>query len=217
MKILKTIKNNKIKLILFVVSILLISCNDYLDVNTDKDNPTVAPLNFLLTNTQVGINNATDFQNYTGEILEVYTHQMTTREEFDQYGTKVTNTNIEYEWNNIYLTLTDIETLIKQGNETDNLVYVGIGQMQKAYLMSIAVDLWGDIPFSEATQLTSGIISPKFDDQKEIYNSIFALIESAKTNIASDSGLKKPSNDDLFYGGDTDKWIKFANTFKLKL
>jgi len=217
MKILKTIKNNKIKLILFVVSILLISCNDYLDVNTDKDNPTVAPLNFLLTNTQVGINDATDFQNYTGEILEVYTHQMTTREEFDQYGTKVTNTNIENEWNNIYLTLTDIETLIKQGNESDNLVYVGIGQMQKAYLMSIAVDLWGDIPFSEATQLTSGIISPKFDDQKEIYNSIFALIESAKTNIASDSGLKKPSNDDLFYGGDTDKWIKFANTFKLKL
>lgn len=217
MKNFKIIENNKIKLVLLVVSIIFISCNDYLDVDTDKDNPTVAPLNLLLTNTQVGINNATDFQVYTGGILEVYTHQMTTREEFDQYGTKVTNTNIENEWNNIYLTLTDIETLIRQGNESGDLVYVGIGQMQKAYLMSIAVDLWGDIPFSEATQLSTGIISPKFDDQKEIYNSIFALIESAKTNITSDSGLKKPSDDDLFYGGDVDKWIKFANTFKLKL
>jgi hypothetical protein len=217
MKNFKIIENNKIKLVLLVVSIIFISCNDYLDVDTDKDNPTVAPLNLLLTNTQVGINNATDFQVYTGGILEVYTHQMTTREEFDQYGTKVTNTNIENEWNNIYLTLTDIETLIRQGNESGDLVYVGIGQMQKAYLMSIAVDLWGDIPFSEATQLSSGIISPKFDNQKEIYNSIFALIESAKTNITSDSGLKKPSDDDLFYGGDVDKWIKFANTFKLKL
>ena len=101
MKNFKIIENNKIKLVLLVVSIIFISCNDYLDVDTDKDNPTVAPLNFLLTNTQVGINNATDFQVYTGGILEVYTHQMTTREEFDQYGTKVTNTNIENEWNNI--------------------------------------------------------------------------------------------------------------------
>lgn len=43
------------------------------------------------------------------------------------------------------------------------------------------------------------------------------LIETAKTNISSDAGELKPSSDDLFYGGNTEKWIRFANSFKLKL
>lgn len=216
MKPIETIINNKSILILLLSSILFISCNDYLDVDADKDNPTIAPLNYLLTSTQVGLNQVTDFQNYSGNILEVYTHQMTSREEEDQYGTKVNNVLVQNDWDNIYLTLTDIETLIKQGTETNNLIYVGIAQLEKAYIMSIAVDLWGDVPYSEATQLKNGIITPKFDDQKEIYASILQLIETAKANINSDKGLQ-PKADDLFYGGKTEKWIRFANTFKLKL
>ena len=217
MKLLRKIKNNKANLVLLLATTLFISCSDYLDVDKDTDNPTEAPLALLLTNIQVTVGQVNDFDAYSGEVLSVYTHQTTAREEQDQYGAKVNNAAMTNDWNNIYLGLTDIETLIKQSTATGNLVYLGIAQMQKAYLMSIAVDLWGDVPFSEATKLQGGIISPKFDDQKEIYKSIFTLIETAKTNIKSNAGLKKPSKDDLFYGGSTSKWIKFANTFKLKL
>lgn len=194
-----------------------LSCSDFIDVDKDTDNPTIAPLSLLLTNIEVNINNVTDYQFYTGTILSVYTHQMTTREEYDQYGMRVNSIPLANDWNNIYLTLKNIQTLINQGTESGDLVYVGIGQLQKAYLLSVAVDLWGDVPFSEATQLELGIISPKFDDQKEIYTAILALIDEAKVNIASDAGFQKPGGDDLFYDGDTDKWIRFANTFKLKL
>lgn len=194
-----------------------LSCSDFLDVDTDTDNPTVAPLSLLLTNIEVGINDVTDHQFYTGTILSVYTHQMTSREEFDQYGMRVNSIPLANDWNNIYLTLKNIQTLINQATESGDLVYVGIGQMHKAYLLSVAVDLWGDVPFSEATQLELGIISPKFDDQKEIYTAVLALIDEAKTNISSNEGLQQPSSDDLFYNGNTDKWIRFANTFKLKL
>lgn len=213
---LKNIKNQKSKVLIFGLALSLLSCNDYLDVDTDRDNPTVAPLNLLLTNIEVNVGNATDFQFYAGDILQVYTHQMVVREEQDQYGTKVDNSLLSNEWNNIYLTLNDIETLIKQGTESGDLVYVGLAQMQKAYLMSVAVDLWGDVPYSQATQLQT-IISPAFDDQQEIYASILELIETAKENIASNQGLNKPGVDDLYYSGNTTKWIKFANTFKLKL
>lgn len=217
MKPLKIIKTNNNIIALLLTSILLVSCNDYLDVDTDKDNPNTAPLSYLLTKIEVDVNNTTDFQDYTGDILQVYTHQMTVREEQNGYGTKVNNINMQNDWENIYLTLTNIKSLIDQGIESGNLVYVGIGQMQKAYLMSVAVDIWGDVPFSEATLLKDGKVAPKFDNQKEIYNAIFELIETAKTNIASGAGLLKPSKDDLFYEGDTDKWIRFANSFKLKL
>jgi len=218
MKLINKIRNNKAIVILSLCSTFILSCSDYLDVDKDTDYPTTAPLNLLLTNVEINTALLGDFNNNTGRLLSTYTHQMTSREEEDQYGIKVGNINMNNDWDAIYLALTDIETLIKKGTDTDNMVYVGIAQMQKAYIMSYAVDLWGDVPYSEATQLaTSGIINPMFDNQKEIYSQVFALIETAKVNLASNSGTEIPGDDDLYYGGDTDKWIKFANTFKLKL
>ena len=217
MKLINNIKRNKTILVLALFSTIIIGCSDYLDVDKDTDYPTVAPLNYLLTNTQVSLSQVGGYNNNMGRILSTYTHQMTSREEEDQYGVKVGNIPLNNDWDGIYLTLTDIKTLINQGTASGNMVYVGVAQMEKAYLMSVAVDLWGDVPFSEATQLTTGIVSPKFDNQKEIYSQIFELIETAKTNIASNLGNEKPGDDDLFYNGDPDQWIKFANTFKLKL
>lgn len=218
MKLLKKIKNNNNSLVLLLITTLFISCSDnYLDVDTDTDNPSVAPLNLLLTNIEVRINNVNNYNNYTGSLLSVYTHQTTAREEQDQYGIRVDNANMVNDWNEVYLALNDIQTLIQQGSETGDLVYVGIGQIQKAYLMSVAVDLWGDVPYSEALQLKDGVISPKFDDQKAIYNDIFALLKEGKKNIATDAGNQKPGTNDLFYEGKKDKWIKFANSFQLKL
>lgn len=216
MKIINIIKSKKTFLVLATCSTMFIGCQNYLDVDTDKDYPTVAPLNYLLTSTQVSLSAIGAYDNNMGRILSTYTHQFTSREDEDQYDVKVDDIQLQNDWDATYLTLNDLETLIRQGESSDDMIYVGIAQMQKAYIIANAVDLWGDVPYSEATKLTSGIISPKFDDQKEIYSSIFELIETAKTNIKSGKGLK-PASDDMFYGGDTDKWIRFANTFKLKL
>ena len=217
MKFVNKILTKKWTFALVGLSLAVISCDDYLDVDTDTDNSTVAPLPLLLADISVSVNNTTDFQFYTGDILQVYTHQMTVREEQDQYGARVDNTLINNEWNNTYLALTNIETLISQATESGDLVYVGIAQMHKAYLMSVAVDLWGDVPFTEANKLSEGIVSPVFDNQAAIYASVFELIETAKGNIASNEGILKPGADDLFYKGDRNRWIRFANSFKLKL
>lgn len=213
----KIVKYTKYGLVALMTTILAVGCSDsYYDVNTDLDSPSVAPLSALLTNSQITLGAVGDFQFYTGDIFSVYTHQMVVREEQDQYGTKVDNINLNNDWENVYLTLTDLQSIINQGTEEEEMVYVGIAQMEKAYLMAFAVDTWGDVPYSEATQLSNNIIAPKFDDQEEVYAAVLALIEEAKVNIASSVG-SKPGTNDLFYNGDTDKWIRFANTFKLKL
>jgi hypothetical protein len=218
MKLINKIRNNKSIVVLSLCSTFFLSCSNYLDVDKDTDYPTTAPLNLLLTNVEKSTALIGDFNNNTGRLLSTYTHQMTSREEEDQYGIKVGNINVNNDWDAIYLALTDIQTIEKQGTDSGNMVYVGVAQMQKAYIMSLAVDLWGDVPYTEATQLaTSGIINPKFDNQKEVYAQLFALIETAKVNLASNLGTEMPGADDLYYGGDTAKWIKFANTFKLKL
>lgn len=217
MKLFNNKNIGKFGIVLLGLSLTLTSCEEYLDVDTDTDNPTEAPLNLLLTGIQVDMNNVSNFNGSAGSVLAVYTHQMSVREEEDQYGARVDNPGVSNEWSYIYSTLTNVESLIKQGEDSGNLVYAGIGQIQKAFLYSVAVDLWGDVPFSEANKLKEGIVSPKFDDQKEIYAAVFDLIEQGKANIASNSGDLKPATDDLIYGGNIAKWIKFANTFKLKL
>ena len=217
MKLFNNIKKNKTILVLLTATALFSSCSDYLDVDKDTDDPTVAQLPQLLTNIETSVAALGDFNNNTGSLISTYTHQMTSREEEDQYGLQVGNIAVNNDWDAIYLALNDIETLISQGTESGDLVYVGIGQIQKAYIMSYAVDLWGDVPFTEATQLRNGILAPKFDNQKEIYAAVFQLLETGKANVATNAGLKKPGNDDFIYAGSTNKWIKFANTFKLKL
>lgn len=199
------------------VGLLSVSCSDYLDVDTDTDNPKSAPLNFLLTDTQVKLARVGDFNVNGGSQFATYTHSMTSREEDDQYGIKVDNVPMRNDWDDIYLNLNNINSLISQGTTSGNMVYVGIAQIEKAYLMSIAVDVWGDVPYKDATNLVGGVATPAFDEQKAIYTSIFALIDLGKTNISSNLGALKPATDDLFYAGSTTKWIKFANTLKLKL
>lgn len=217
MKLIKKIKTNTTYIVLLVVATFFLGCSNYLDVDKDTDSATAVPLSFLLTGVEKSVGDEIDFNNNSGQILAVFMHQATARADEDQYGTKASDVNLENDWTNLYTALTSIETLSNQAKESGNLVYLGLAQIQKAYLMSVAVDLWGDVPYTEATQLVNGISTPKFDNQKDVYKAVFALIETAKTNIASNAGLNKPGVDDLFYNGDTAKWIKFANTLKLKL
>jgi len=70
--------------------------------------------------------------------------------------------------------------------------------------------------FGGAYLLELETVSPIFDNQEAIYQALLDLIDEAKTNINSGEGVP-PAGDDLFYGGSTAQWIKFANTFKLKL
>lgn len=200
-----------------LLALSFIGCEKYLDVDTDNDSPTTAPLGQLLTNIEIGTASAVDFRLWSGDMLSVYTHQFTAREEQDQYGTKADNINLNNDWDNTYLNLTDIETLIAQANESGDMVYVGIAQILKSYLISTAVDLWGDVPYTEATLLEQGTVSPVFDKQEEVYQQVLNLLDVAKGNVNSGAGLALPGTDDLFYGGSTSKWVKLANTLKLKL
>ncbi len=207
---------NRLTYILTAITVSFISCTDYLDVDTDTDNPKTASLNFLLTETQSSLAQVGDYNVNSGSILATYVHSATSREEEDQYGVKVDNINMRNDWDEIYFTLNNLKSLIQTATNSNSSIYLGIAQIEKAYLMSVAVDLWGDVPFSEASKLTEGIVSPKFDNQKLIYSEVFKLIDQGKVNILANQGAK-PKLDDLFYAGNSDKWVRFANTLKLKL
>ncbi|PXX25235.1 SusD/RagB family nutrient-binding outer membrane lipoprotein [Arenibacter sp. ARW7G5Y1] len=199
-----------------LLSLLFYNCSDYLDVNTDPNNPTVAPLDQLLTNIETNFNDITEFELYSAEILSAYVHQFTFREEQDQYGTRQDNSNIQNSWDNAYSVFGETDIIINQGTEENEMIMVGMAKILKAYTATIIVNIWGDAPFTEAAQLAGGMVSPVFDDQQDIYQNALTLIDEGIANINSGQGVN-PGTQDLFYGGSIAQWTRFANTLKLKL
>ena len=134
----------------------------------------------------------------------------------NDYNPNGDNFNIETPWRTLFTrTLTDLRELINIGTDQESWHYVGVAQIMKAYSYSVMVDVWGDLPFSEALQGES-IKDPVFDSDQSIYSSLFSLIDEGIANLAKQS-FQSPGLDDLIYGGDRDLWRKFGKTLKLKL
>ncbi|WP_099463638.1 MULTISPECIES: SusD/RagB family nutrient-binding outer membrane lipoprotein [Parabacteroides] len=83
-----------------------------------------------------------------------------------------------------------------------------------AYSSAKMTDIYGDMPYSEAG---INIEQPKYDSQKDIYNDVFKELREAVEVLQS--GLKGQNalgNSDFIYNGDVSKWIKFANSIRLR-
>ncbi|CAL1521393.1 SusD/RagB family nutrient-binding outer membrane lipoprotein [Chitinophaga sp. MM2321] len=228
----------RLSYIFLVTGALLVSCTkNFLDINTDPNNPTKASLSQLLPASEQGLSYAMGFTNDARgargltEVLSVYVHQVTVRESQDQYGATGSQFDINNSWSDFYSaqsvassadyigTLENLEVLLAQAQSQENHIYAGIARILKAYGYSQFVDAFADIPYSEANKFaTAGIRYPKFDKGQDIYPQLFIQLDSAIADLSATSGNSlKPGADDLFYGGDPDLWIKLANSIKLKL
>jgi hypothetical protein len=94
--------------------------------------------------------------------------------------------------------------------------YSGIAKIAQAFMFSIAVDAWGDIPFSEALQFDKNV-APKYDKSGDVYTGLFLLIDEGIADLNQTTSLLTPAADDLIYGGNLTRWIRFANSLKLRM
>jgi len=90
-----------------------------------------------------------------------------------------------------------------------------INEISSIFIWQVIVDLWGDVPYSEALRAIDGVYSPKYDDAKYIYEDLIGRIDIAVDRI--NTSAEGYGANDLVYGGDMKKWIKLANTIKLRL
>lgn len=97
-----------------------------------------------------------------------------------------------------------------------------ITRIYYAFLLSMQTDTYGDIPVA---YYVMGAMPPEenvsYTPQKEVYNILFQLLDQAITELHQEN-LPAVSQYDLgdndkCYGGDVDKWRRFANTLRLRL
>lgn len=216
------------KILWFLTHILIffatISCDKYLDINTDPNNPTAVSPDLVLP---VALNATSRYQyqfffggaNTLGNFL-IYNWS----EGFgclcypDELRYSVTPAFYQRLFDNAYLkALKQYSVLGQFENEIDN--YRAIGMIMKVYHFQILVDLYGDIPYFEALARSDNP-TPKYDDAQAVYNDLIIQLTSAIDiiNLAEGSAaIVVPGSDDIMYGGDMQRWKQFANTLKIRI
>jgi hypothetical protein len=189
------------------------SCKKFVDINEDPNNPTSAQLTLLLPSTEISLAaNMYQLNSGTSTIIQqtVYSSGIS---RFQQQGTDYANS-----WDGFYSqTLNDLETVIKTGTEQQQWGYVGIAKLEKVYLYSLMVDMWGDIPYSEAEQ-GSGKTSPPLEKGDAIYDKLLLLLDEGMADINKITATSLvPASSDLFYAGAKNSWLSMGNSLKLKL
>ena len=77
-----------------------------------------------------------------------------------------------------------------------------------------ATDYWGPIPYFKA-----GTVAPSipYDPQDKIYADFFSRLDQAIAVLTPLKGSNAYGSYDLIYQGDVTKWVKFANSLRLRL
>lgn len=119
-------------------------------------------------------------------------------------------------WRSYYVYLSknlhEVEAMLPDHPEYNNMYQV----MRIISAMGAArtTDCFGDVPYTEAGQ---GIIEPKYDTQKDIYYDIFKELTEAVTVLKSNNANQEAyGSEDILFGGDLTKWIKLANSLRLR-
>ena len=82
------------------------------------------------------------------------------------------------------------------------------------YAFHRVTDYWGPIPYFSAGQPGSSV---PYDPQDKIYDDFFKRLTEAAAVLQSHTSETPYGSYDIVYGGDVNKWIKFANTLRLRL
>src|SRR5882757_2075992 len=203
-----------------LAAVVITSCKKgTFDINVDPNSPSSLPVTNLLPNIEGSIGGEQTVGGLGGS-LEVYMHRISVREEPNGYGITGSGGIPSGLWDDYYQTVfTNADLIVAQATPANNFKYAGIAKIIKAYAVSQLVDVFGDVPYTEAGRLiTDGIKNPKFDDDCTIYPKLLALIDEGIANINNPVvNALVPGNDDVIYKGSTAKWIKAANSLKLKL
>lgn len=201
---------NKILVVGGLMSVLS-SCNDYLDINTDPNRVSEAALSTQLTGCLTASSNAQYLAAFTLSQITQHLAAAAANSATDIHG----ETRLAGAWSTLYLGMTNMADLIKLADSRQSPHYAGIAQVLLAYNLGTTTDIWGDVPFSQAFDITKTFY-PTYDAQQNVYQNIQKLLDDAIVNLNKTSSVFVPRTDDLVFSGDLAKWRRLANSLKAR-
>ena len=217
----------RILLILLPALLIVSSCTkDFDTMNVDPNNPTAVGPQYLLPyaleasiDRYWGSNVRFERLNLDGAMLWMqYLTRNIYSNEGDNYGVNVgmANNNWKGFYNDGLVNFQRIITLSQPGGKYENANYEGIGLVMRTWVYSILTDVYGAVPYGEATKGTADapVYTPAYDTMDKVYAGMLADLKTANEKLSTTGPTV---SGDILYGGDILKWKKFANSLRLRL
>jgi hypothetical protein len=185
----------------------------YLDINQTNPNQTDKPpigalLSAVTSETGLNVYRAGYFTSYYMQYLA----SSTISSGSDTYD-DVDRSSI---WQTVYNVIQDGRVMTGIAEEANAFHHIGVAKLTEAMNMSLLIDLFGDVPYSQA--LDKSNFKPGYDNAEDVYNACLTLINDAITEFNKpDPGVALDAGNDLIHGGNVSAWIKTANALKARL
>jgi len=203
--------------LILLVSVIITSCEKFAEGVSEYDPtlPTNASLGQVINSAEVAYIGFVEGE--LARIAGMWSDQFTGMDR--QYVTlnNYTSTAPDYDnaWSNLYAGVLKPWRIAEQkATQVNNRRALALAQILEAHTMITAASLFGDIPYSQANNLTE-YPNPVFDEQKSVYANLLTLLDQAIANIEGASAGTNYDGD--IFGGDDDYWTAVANTVKAKI
>jgi len=203
-----------------IILMLVTSCENWLDVNTSPNTATAANPDDLFAYASVDFgSNRSGGDNYMpiGFMNQTIASGGSYGWGYGEDRYDISPYSLGNTWKTYYSTASNNLQLAIQEAESSNPVKNNTAAQAKILLYEIiyeATMVYGDIPYFQAWD--GDYAYPEFDSQGEILADLLVKLDSAIAQIDMEDPVRIIDND-LFYKGDLTKWIRFANSVKLRI
>ncbi|MEI6050180.1 MAG: SusD/RagB family nutrient-binding outer membrane lipoprotein [Bacteroidota bacterium] len=208
-------------LLIALLAVIISGCHKWIDtsINTNPNRPSDVTMKLLLPSTQGTLAYLVGGE-YSRAASMWMQHLSGVDRQFlslERYASLESEQNNP--WNTLYgVVLKNIDVLQKKAEEENAMQFLGISKVMTAYTLAIITDVWGDAPFSEALKGETGLLTPKYDSQQEIYQAMNTLLSEAISNFGETTpmGVSLPETADLIFKGNSAKWIAVAKSLQVR-
>lgn len=200
-------------LLIFIIIGALSSCEKKLDrllVNPNSPTPDAASTDLYLTQAQLS---------FAGFFNTASVFGLELTRQLHMFGPLYTNAYSPQSYDGIWTTaytgvLKHCNALIPLADAEKKYVHLGMAKIMKAYTLMTLVDMFGDVPMSEANAGVTNL-NPKIDPGATVYNAAYTLLTEAIADLAKPAS-SGPGSLDLIYAGSAARWITLAKTLQLR-
>ena len=158
-----------------VAAAIMASCtHNFEEINTNPNTMVLGDLNpygvFEATFYNFGKSHTSVAYTYCNELVQ-FTACSSTSSNFHRYN--FTNSSVENIWNSYGQFAANADHMIQLGEKKNEPAAIAVAKTLKVLFLSVATDIFGDIPCSEAFRGAEGITTPVFDSQKDVYTYFF--------------------------------------------
>lgn len=134
------------------------------------------------------------------------------------WGNSFSFFNQSEDWNGkVYLDIMPeiYSNLSEVKKATADPIPLAIAEILKVTAIVRVTDVYGPIPYSQVG--ADGKLTAPFDTQKSIYTKMFQELSESIATLTQNRTNDFSPNADQVFGGKVEKWIKFANSLKLRM